>query len=94
MAPSLARFATTALDEKVEAQRVKLEQLKVRQVRLRIRLQFPAAKQARLDKTWRKLMIGATILAKIERGKFDRKKRHAMLDEALTRKDDRALFGL
>ena len=94
MAPSPARSATSALDEKIEAKRVKLEQLKMRQVRLENRLQFLAAKQARRDETRRKILIGATILAKIERGEFEEKKLRAMLDEALTRKDDRALFGL
>ena len=87
MSPSPARPATTALDEKIE-------QLKMRQVRLENRLQFLAGKQARRDETRRKILIGATILAKIERGEFDRKKLDAMLDEALTRKDDRDLFAL
>jgi hypothetical protein len=32
------------------------------------------------------------ILPKIERGEFDEKKLRAMLDSALTRKNDRALF--
>ena len=94
MAPSPARSAATALDEKIEAKRVKLEQLKMRQLRLENRLHYLAAKQARRDETRRKILIGATILAKIERREFDRKKLEAMLDEALTRKDDRALFGL
>ena len=92
--PSPARSATSALDAKIEAKRVKLEQLKVRQLRLENRLQFLAGKQARRDETRRKILIGATILAKIERGEFAREKLDAMLDEALTRKDDRALFGL
>lgn len=94
MAPSPTRPASTALDVKIEAKRVKLEQLKMRQLRLENRLQFLAAKQARRDETRRKILIGATILAKIERGEFEEKKLRAMLDEALTRKDDRALFGL
>jgi hypothetical protein len=94
VSPSPARPTTAALDEKIEAKRVKLEQLKMRQLRLENRLQFLAAKQARRDETRRKILIGATILAKIERGEFDRKKLDAMLDEALTRKDDRALFRL
>lgn len=94
MSPSPARSATAALDEKIEAKRVKLEQLKMRQLRLDNRLKFLAAKQARRDETRRKILIGATILAKIERGEFDRKKLDAMLDEALTRRDDRDLFAL
>jgi hypothetical protein len=94
MSPSPARPAATTLDEKIEAKRLKLEQLKMRQVRLENRLHYLAAKQARRDETRRKILIGATILTKIERGEFDQKKLEAMLDEALTRKDDRALFGL
>lgn len=41
----------------------------------------------------RKIVFGAGELAKIERGELDEKKLRAMLDSALTRKDDRALFG-
>ncbi len=39
-------------------------------------------------------MIGATILAKVERGEWPQEKLLAMLDAALTREDDRALFDL
>ena len=79
---------------RVEAKRLKLEQLKVRQQRLENRIRYLASRQARRDETRRKILIGAVILAKIERGEFDEKKLRAMLDSALTRKDDRALFGL
>jgi hypothetical protein len=92
--PSPARPATTVLDEKIEAKRVKLEQLKMRQLRLENRLHYLAAKQARRDETRRKILIGATILAEIERGEFEEKKLRAMLDATLMRADDRRLFGL
>jgi predicted nucleic acid-binding Zn-ribbon protein len=88
------RSATTALDEKIEAKRLKLEQLKVQQMRLENRLQAIATRQARREDTRRKILIGTTILAKIERGEFEEKKLRAMLDEALVRKDDRKLFEL
>ena len=91
---SPTRPVPTALDEKIEAKRIKLEQLKMRQLRLENRLKFLSAKQARRDETRRKILIGATILAKIERGEFEEKTLRAMLDEALVRKDDRTLFGL
>jgi len=77
-----------------KAKRVKLEQPKLRQLQLENRLQFLAAKRARRNETRRKILIGARILAKIERGEFDEKKLRAMLHEALVRKGDRALFGL
>ena len=68
--------------------------MKARQQLIENRLRYVAAKQPRRDETRRKILIGAVILAKIERKEFDEKKLRAMLDEALTRKDDRALFGL
>jgi hypothetical protein len=81
-------------DLRLEAKRLKLEQLKVRQRRLENRIRYLASRQARRDETRRKILIGAVILAKIERGEFDEKKLRAILDSALTRKDDRELFGL
>jgi hypothetical protein len=92
--PSPMRSASAPLDAKLDEKRVKLEQLKARQQLIENRLRYVAAKQARREDTRRKILIGAVILAKIERKEFDEKKLRAMLDEALTRKDDRALFGL
>jgi hypothetical protein len=88
------RSASAPLDTKLEEKRIKLEQLKARQQLIENRLHYVAAKQARREDTRRKILIGAVILAKIERKEFDEKKLRAMLDEALTRADDRALFGL
>jgi hypothetical protein len=91
---SPARSSAASLDAKLEEKRVKLAQLKARQQLVENRLRYLASKQARRDETRRKILIGAVILAKIERKEFDDKKLRAMLDEALTRADDRALFGL
>jgi hypothetical protein len=88
------KAAASEAELRVEAKRLKLEQLKVRQRRLENRIRYLASRQARRDETRRKILIGAVILAKIERGEFEEKKLRAMLDSALTRKDDRALFGL
>jgi hypothetical protein len=94
VATSPARSSTAPVDAKLEEKRVKLAQLKARQQLVENRLRYVAAKQARREDTRRKILIGAVILAKIERGEFDEKRLRAMLDEALTRADDRALFGL
>ena len=40
------------------------------------------------------ILVGAIVLAKVERGEIDEKKIRAMLDRALTWADDRALFDL
>ena len=77
---SPTRQAPKPVDPKTEEIRRKLEQLKARRER-------------RAD-TRRKILVGAVILAQLERGEIDQKKFRAMLDKALIRKDDRALFGL
>jgi hypothetical protein len=82
------------LDAKIEDKRLKLEQLRARQQRIENRQRFLASKLARREDTRRKILIGTVVMAKIERGGFDQGALRAMLDEALTRKDDRALFGL
>jgi hypothetical protein len=89
-----ARSAAAGLDAKLEEKRVKLEQLKTWQQLVENRLRYVASKQVRREDTRRKILIGAVILGKIERKEFDEKKLRATLDEALTRADDRALFGL
>ena len=42
----------------------------------------------------RKILVGAVILAKVERGKWPKERLREMLDQALTRADDRVLSGL
>ena len=86
--------AGKGLNPKTERTRRKLEQLKARRQRIDARLQYLASKQTRRADTRRKILVGAIILAQLERGEIDQKKFLAMLDKALTEADDRALFGL
>lgn len=51
-------------------------------------------KRQRSDDTRRKILVGAVILAKVERGEWPQERLCELLDKALTRADDRALFGL
>ncbi len=81
-------------DPKIEETRRKLEQLKARRQRIDARLQYLASRRARRADTPRKILVGAIILAKVERGEMDDKALRPMLDKALTQADDRALFGL
>ncbi|HEY6457808.1 MAG TPA: mobilization protein [Steroidobacteraceae bacterium] len=78
---------------KTEELRRKLEQLKARRERIDARLHYLASKQARRADTRRKILVGAIILAQLERGEIDQRNFRAMLDKTLTRADDRALFG-
>ena len=72
----------------------KLRELKVRQGRIEARQRSRAQAQARKDDTRRKILVGALVLARVEQGRFAESDLREWLDAALTRADDRALFGL
>jgi hypothetical protein len=46
------------------------------------------------EETRRKILVGAVILAKVEHGEWPKERLRELMDKALTRADDRALFGL
>ena len=82
------------IDERIEALEAKLKQLKVRQQRAEARARALSSRRDRKADTRRKILVGAVVLAKVENGLFDNKILNGWLDAALTREDDRALFGL
>jgi predicted Zn-dependent protease len=51
-------------------------------------------KRQRSEDTRRKILVGAVILAKVEHGEWPKERLREWMDKALTRADDRALFGL
>ena len=91
--PDTMATPTTRTQELTEAER-KLSQLKARQERLDARLRYLASNRARKDDTRRKILAGAILLAKVEAGDFESRTFKRWLNKALTRADDRALFGL
>ena len=50
--------------------------------------------RARKDDTRRKILAGAVLLLKVESGDFDLRTFKSWMEKALTREDDRKLFGL
>jgi len=82
------------IDSRIEALEAKLRQLKVQQQRKEARARTTAAKRARGEKLRRKILVGAVVLAKVEEGVFDDGVLRGWMDAALSRADDRALFGL
>lgn len=82
------------LDDRITATEVRLKQLKAKQQRIEARRKTVEANRARKADTRRKILIGAIVLAKIERNEFKQDQLNTWLNEALTRPDDRALFGL
>jgi hypothetical protein len=82
------------LDEQISTLQGKLSQLKLRQQRLDARKRAVSAQRDRKLAIRRQILVGGIILAKVEQGEFDRRQFQLWLDQALTRADDRALFGL
>ena len=82
------------IQERIETLQERLKQLKVRQARVEARKRALSQRQERKNDTRRKILLGATVLARIDRGELDQATINGWLDAALTRADDRALFGL
>ena len=82
------------LDERISGLEAKLKQLKTRQQRIDARARALASRRARKDDTRRKILIGATVLALVDRDELDHDTLQVWLDAHLTRADDRALFDL
>lgn len=80
--------------ERIQALEAKLKQLKTQQQRSEQRARTIAARRSRHEELRRKILVGAVILAKVESKEFDEQTLRAWMDRALTRADDRALFGL
>lgn len=81
-------------EEALKAAQDKLKQAKALKQKQEARQRATLAKAERAADTRRKVLVGAAILAKVERGEWPKDKLLAMLDTALTRPHDRELFGL
>lgn len=82
------------IDERIATLEAKLKQEKARKQLIEARKRAAESKLKRSQDTRRKILIGAAILAKVERDEWPEAKLLALLDATLTRADDRALFGL
>jgi hypothetical protein len=82
------------LDDQISTLQEKLTQLKLRQQRLDARTRAVDALRERKAMTRRKILVGGVVLTKVQQGEIDNELFRGWLDRALTRADDRALFGL
>jgi hypothetical protein len=80
--------------ERIAALEAKLKQLKVVQQRREAKARSVALHRSRRDELRRKILVGAVVLAKVEAKEIDEAVLRAWMDKAVTRADDRALFGL
>ena len=72
----------------------KLRQLKAREQAVEARRRTLESRRSRKADTRRKILVGAIVLTKVERGEIADADLRRWLDGALTRADDRGLFGL
>ena len=82
------------IDEQIAGLEDRLKQLKARQQKTIARQRAFESQRERKNDTRRKILIGAVVLASIKQGRLTETELRAWMDEALTRPDDRALFGL
>ncbi|MCX7205666.1 MAG: mobilization protein [Proteobacteria bacterium] len=84
----------SGIDKRIEELEIKLKQAKALKQKQDAQLRAKLSKEQRAKDTRRKILVGAAILAKVERGEWPRDKLLAMMDATLNRNDDRALFDL
>lgn len=82
------------VDDRISALKEKLKQEQAKKASIEARKRAAEAKKARANETRKKILIGTMIQSRVALGKLAESKLDAMMDEHLTRADDRALFGL
>ena len=82
------------LDERIKQAEARLKQLRAQKQQAEARKRAAESKRLRAEDTRRKILVGAAILGKVERGDWPRDRLRNLMDETLTRLDDRKLFDL
>jgi cell division protein FtsB len=82
------------LDEQIARKQEKLDALKARKQAIENRQKAKAKEQERKAETRRKILVGAEVLKRARNHPDQYARVLAMMDESLTREDDRELFGL
>ena len=72
----------------------RLRRLKHQKQRTEARMRSTATRSARREELRRKVLVGAIVLARVERGELEESVLRGWLDPALERPEDRALFNL
>ena len=82
------------IDDRIADLERRLKQAKALKQQQLARERAAEKRRQRSDDTRRKILVGAVVLAKVERGEWPKERLREWMDQALTRADDRALFGL
>ena len=86
--------ALAKLDASIEAQQVRLTQLKAQKQKFEARAKTKLQGHARKQDTRRKVLLGAMLLERMGRDSQVKQQLMDQLASFLTRREDRLLFGL
>ena len=87
-------YPMPTITERIEKLEKRLKQEKALNQRIQARIRTAARKKERKEDTRKKILLGVMVLSMIDQGKITADIVKENLDDALTRDDDRALFGL
>jgi hypothetical protein len=82
------------VEERIATLESRLKELKAKQAQVNARRRATELRRERRDEVRRKILVGAIVLGRVERGEIKESELRHWLDEALSRDDDRALFEL
>ena len=82
------------IEETIAALEARLKQARAQRQREEARKRAAVSKRTRAADTRRKILVGAVVLSRVAHGELLQSQLHEWMDQALTRDDDRALFGL
>jgi hypothetical protein len=80
--------------ERIAALELKLKQLKVVQQRKEAKARAVEGRRSRREEMRRKFLVGAVVLAKVEAGEIEESILKQWMRPALSKPEDRVLFGL
>jgi hypothetical protein len=87
-------MAVVEIGDRIQRMEERLRQLKAQQTKTDARRRILESRKNRKEDTWRKILVGAIVLAKVEQGVLAESLLREWLQGALVRDDDRALFQL
>lgn len=82
------------LETTIQQLEAKLKQAKAKKAQIDARKRASDAKKQRAEDTRRKVLVGALVLAELEKGSHLKPTIDQLLDDRLTKDADRALFDL
>jgi hypothetical protein len=84
----------SGIEDRIKAAEERLKKLKLKNARAKARARTAQSRTARREDTRRKFLVGAVVLARVERGLLEESVLREWMGENLERAEDRELFQL